>query len=94
VGIDESSSSRNSFNVYPIPFDNSFTIEYNVENPCNVEIMLFNMNGQYIATLENSMKQAGVQKAEIDMRDLVSGVYYVRAITGKTAVTRKIIKTN
>jgi len=94
VGIDESSLSRNSFDVYPNPFDNSFTIVYNIENPCNVEIMLFNMNGQYIATLENNMKKEGVQKAEIDMRDLVSGVYYVRAITGKTAVTRKIIKTN
>ena len=68
---------------YPNPFNPSTTIKYSVgaihESPVqNVNLSIYNILGQKLATLVNKKQPAGIYEVEWDASDFSSGVYLYR----------------
>ena len=83
---------------FPNPFNSSTTIPFTLPASTDVELAVFNLTGQQVATLVNGNRKAGAYTVHWDGRDddgreLASGVYLYRLQTGEgTPVkTRKLV---
>lgn len=81
---------------YPNPFQDQTMLEYTVPESMDVELTVYNMLGQRVATLERGTKTAGTHHLNWDGRagghTLASGVYFVRLSgEGTTDVQRVTI---
>ena len=63
---------------YPNPFNPSTTIEYFLPKSSQVDLSIYNVLGQKIATLLNTRQSAGTQRIEFNASDLSSGVYFYK----------------
>lgn len=68
---------------YPNPFNPSTRIEYQIPVNAKVEIELYNITGEKVATLINNELEAGYYNVDIDAKSLklASGVYFYRFIS-------------
>lgn len=82
---------------YPNPFNSQTTIRFALPSPASVELAIFNLAGQQVATLVSGKRQAGTYTIQWDSRDdngskLASGVYLYRLQAGQQQVeTRKLV---
>ena len=81
---------------YPNPFRTESTIRYDLLQPTNVEIAIFNALGQRVTTLVDEPQLAGTHTVvwrKTNAADLAtaSGVYYVRMRAGAYTETRKLL---
>jgi uncharacterized membrane protein len=76
---------------YPNPFNPSTTIPYAIAKPGQIDISIYNITGQKVATLESGFKTAGDHEAAWDATGFASGVYLVRLSQGKQHAYRKIL---
>jgi hypothetical protein len=63
------------FQNYPNPFNPTTTISYQLPVEGRVVLVVYNLLGQKIVTLDEGEKRAGFHRAEFDGRSLASGVY-------------------
>ena len=63
---------------YPNPFNPSTTIEYSLAKAAKVDLSIYNVLGQKVATLVNSRQSAGIQQVVFDASKLSTGVYFYR----------------
>ncbi len=79
------------FSVYPNPYDQSASIEYNLKNNSKVSVEVYNMMGSIVHSFAaGEVQSAG--KHTYNFSGNASGVYYVKVTAdGKTAV-QKIVK--
>jgi len=82
----------NNVNAHPNPFSTSTTIEYELAQPKNVSITIFNHLGQQIERIDQENNQSGMQQYIWDASEITSGVYFVQVRIGKEMTTRKIVK--
>ncbi len=73
--------------VYPNPTTDLLMLEVEEFSPKKINYMLFNMDGKLIDS--NELKN---QKTEIDMRNLVSAIYFLSITDNNKIKTFKIIK--
>ena len=79
------------FKVYPNPFQNAVTIEYNPKRSSEIKIDVFNIVGEKIKNISKKEQQIP-GKYFFEFPGIPSGIYFVRLIVdGKTSV-QKIIK--
>ncbi len=81
---------------YPNPFNPETTIEYELPAPAAVELTVFNMMGQRVATLVHGYQAAGTYRAVWngqceDGRPAISGVYLYRLKAGGFEEKRKML---
>ena len=82
---------------YPNPFNSSTVIRFALPQAENVELAVYNLAGQKVATLVEGVREAGVYTVRWDGRDesgreLASGVYLYRLRAGQGQVeTRKLL---
>ncbi|MCP9291270.1 zinc-dependent metalloprotease [Gracilimonas sediminicola] len=76
---------------YPNPFNPSTAIRFNVSEPGNVKLTVYNMQGQKVATLLNQKKNRGEHEVIFNADRLSSGVYIYRLQTGSQLLTRKMV---
>ena len=77
---------------FPNPFNNQTNIEYAIENISEVEITVYNSNGQLIQNLVNEKQGKGQYSIQYKADNLNSGVYYYRLkINGITKETKKML---
>jgi hypothetical protein len=81
---------------YPNPFNPSTTIYYTLVSTTNVDLAVYNMLGQKVKTLVNTMQQAGDQSAVWDGTDdggspVASGIYMYKLTTTDYTASRKMI---
>jgi hypothetical protein len=76
---------------YPNPFNPSTTISFSIPNPGNVEILVYNLLGQKVATLLNERMEIGTHQITFDGASLSSGVYFYSIKSGDFFKTRKMI---
>ncbi|MCA9784296.1 MAG: T9SS type A sorting domain-containing protein [Candidatus Delongbacteria bacterium] len=77
--------------AYPNPFNPSTVIEFSLVRPAVVELTVFNMMGQAVATLASGMHQAGNHTTSFDAAGLSSGVYFYTLKANGMSETRKVL---
>ncbi len=81
---------------YPNPFNPETEISYQLPEKANVELTVFNLQGQKIKTLFAGQQEAGNYRAKWDALDetgnrVASGVYLCQLRAGKFVATRKML---
>jgi hypothetical protein len=75
---------------YPNPFNPTTNIEYSVPRATDVQLTVFNMLGQSVATLVSEKKSAGIYTVSFDASSLSSGIYIYVLKSGNFTETRKL----
>jgi hypothetical protein len=76
---------------YPNPFNPVTMITYQLPMINDVDLSIYNILGQKVATLVNERQQAGRYRVEWDASGFASGVYYYRLEAGEFVDIRKMI---
>jgi hypothetical protein len=78
VPTDDLPESYSMKNNYPNPFNPSTEIKYSLPEAANVNLKVYNVMGQEVATLINNNMSAGFHSITFDANTLPSGVYIAR----------------
>ncbi len=81
---------------HPNPFNPGTTIEYSLDQPAHVELIIYNALGEKVRTLVSEWQSSGNRSVTWDGRshrgmDVASGVYLYRLTAGGRSLTRKLI---
>jgi hypothetical protein len=76
---------------YPNPFNSATRISYSVAITGHVQLAIYDLLGQRVGTIVNSILAPGTHSAIWDSKDLPSGIYFCRMESGKFHQTRKLI---
>jgi hypothetical protein len=76
---------------YPNPFNPTTTIRFEIPKQSNVELKVYNILGQMVATLVNGEMKAGRHEATFDANRLSSGVYFYKLVAGSFVETKKML---
>ena len=66
---------------YPNPFNPSTTITYHVPKLSNIELSIYNLLGQKVATLVSEKQHAGQYQVQWDATGFAGGIYFYRLVT-------------
>jgi hypothetical protein len=92
--VDEQVNPVNKFNLlqnYPNPFNPTTRISYVIPRTTNVNLKVYNITGNEVATLVNEVKGPGIYNVEFNGKNLSSGVYFYKLTAGKYSAVRKMI---
>jgi photosystem II stability/assembly factor-like uncharacterized protein len=79
--------------IYPNPFHNFTTLEYEIEYSANVNLSIYNHLGQRVAVLVDGEQAAGKQILRWNAEGMPSGIYYYRLTTDDCQLTTgKLVK--
>ena len=94
LGINIINKTQNNIitNCYPNPFSYQTTIKYNLEKYENVNIVIYNSEGEIIKTLINKNQEPGEYSINFANINLPAGIYFYQLSVVKNTITRKIIK--
>ncbi|UCG51686.1 MAG: T9SS type A sorting domain-containing protein [Candidatus Latescibacterota bacterium] len=92
AGVSETILHRN----YPNPFNPTTTISFSLSHPADVTLVIYNIVGQKIATLEQGRFGTGVHYTDWDGtsdlgESVASGVYFCRLRVGEILETRRMV---
>jgi hypothetical protein len=76
---------------FPNPFNPSTRISFALPKTIIVELKIFNLLGQEVATLLNEEKAAGTYEVNFDASNLSSGIYLYKIQAGHFVETKKMI---
>jgi len=76
---------------YPNPFNPITMINYQLPKTSDVELSIYNLLGQKVATLVNERQRTGYHQVEWDASRFSSGIYYYRIETGEFQDVKKMI---
>lgn len=77
--------------AYPNPFNPSTNIMFNLKNPENIELAVFDITGREVAKLVEGWQQAGVHEINFDASRLPSGIYFARLRAGRFQGMQKLL---
>jgi hypothetical protein len=81
------------FDAFPNPFNPSTNIQYDVPEPADVKLRVFDMLGREVALLVSGQRSAGRYTVQFDASGLPSGIYIYRIEAGKFVQTKKLVLT-
>lgn len=76
---------------YPNPFNMTTTIAFQLPEPTAIQLDLYNILGQRVATIEQGLFEAGRHTVVLNGSDLSSGVYVYRLRAGNFTQSRKLL---
>ncbi|MBD3170048.1 MAG: T9SS type A sorting domain-containing protein [candidate division Zixibacteria bacterium] len=76
---------------YPNPFNASTTIIYNLPVNSDVQLEVYNLLGQKVATLVDGYQEAGYNAVRWDASSYTSGVYFYKLTVGNDTDTRRMV---
>ncbi len=76
---------------FPNPFNPSTKINFGLKKSTNVEINVYNILGNKVATLVNEFKPAGNHSVLFNAKNLSSGIYFYKIVTNEFVQTRKML---
>jgi hypothetical protein len=80
------------FDISPNPFDNFLTVNYDLNQTEQIEIMMYNTLGQAIKTIVNQTVEAGNYQVHVPTDDLAQGTYLITLRTKSGVQTKKVMK--
>lgn len=88
VGVKEENIKFNVSNAYPNPFNATTTINYTIPEGTNIELVVYDINGRKVKTLDCGWKDGGSYRSNWDGtdkngRNVGNGVYFYRIHSGK-----------
>jgi len=94
TGIDDNELwvNTNGFDFYPNPASTLVNIEYQLLSPGSVTISLLDLSGKLLKNLDQGRQNTGSYKANLDLTDLPSGLYYLRIQANNRVSVKKLIK--
>lgn len=87
----ESPTSYKLYNNYPNPFNPKTSIKYSLGQASQVNISIYNITGQLVATLVNGFEDAGIHELIFDGGNYASGVYFYKLETTNFIETKKMV---
>ncbi len=80
---------------YPNPFNPTTTIEYSLPFDSNVKLTVFNITGEVVTELVNTVQSTGYHKAQFNMNsgNLASGIYFYNLEATSVDGTQSFTKT-
>jgi hypothetical protein len=91
VGILENKP-ENAFTIFPNPAKNKITVQYILPAETNVNIALFNADGQQVSIPVVFLSQtAGNHNTDLYLSNLQTGIYYCRIETGFSIWAKKVM---
>jgi hypothetical protein len=94
VSVEDGSTLVNDYYLdqnYPNPFNPSTRINFGLKKAGNVEITVYNILGNKVATLFNGFKSAGSHSVLFNASEFSSGVYFYKIISENFVQTRKML---
>ena len=94
TGIEEENDEKveiGRMKVYSNPFTGITRIRYSVPEDVDVNIAIYNLLGQKVATLVNGNRKAGYYTVTWDGSKLSAGIYFIKLKAGSFKQTEKII---
>lgn len=92
TGINKIKKPNFKLSAFPNPFYNKTTISYTLRKSSSIFIKVFDIYGKEVKTLGKEIKNAGINKTELNARDLQAGVYfYSLFINEKLSDTKKMV---
>lgn len=79
------------FQNYPNPFNPTTEIKYSLSKSGHTKLYVYDALGRFIISLVNSYQNAGSYHIEFNAKELPSGVYFYRLISGKYLETKKML---
>jgi parallel beta-helix repeat protein len=76
---------------YPNPFNPKTIINYQLPMASDVELSIYNLLGQKVATLFNGRQMAGSHQVQWDASGFASGIYYYRIQAGEFQDVKKMV---
>lgn len=76
---------------YPNPFNPSTKISYSIPTEGNVELKIYDILGNEVATLVNEVKAPGYYSADFNASSLASGVYVYTIRANNFVQTKKML---
>jgi hypothetical protein len=76
---------------YPNPFNPTTTIDFSIENTDMVNLSVYSLSGQKVATLVNGMVESGSHSVTFDASNISSGVYFYTLNADGVSATSKMI---
>ncbi len=76
---------------YPNPFNPTTTIRYQIPTANRVQLKLYDLLGQEVATLFDDVQEPGGYRIVFDAKGLASGVYLYRLQAGSYVDTKKFL---
>lgn len=77
---------------YPNPFHSSTQIDYDLHEPCKVNLVLYTINGQKVKELVNSYQPAGKYSIKLNLPDMPPGVYFYELQTDEFSSYKRMVK--
>jgi len=91
VGKDNVAVSFELKQNYPNPFNPTTVISYQLPAVSEVNLSIYNLTGQRVATLVSEKQNTSLHQVEWDGSGFASGVYYYRLQTGKFQEIKKMV---
>lgn len=78
-------------NIYPNPFLQTTIIRYQIANKGKVSLKIYDLSGRLIKTIINEEMSTGFYNVNLEMKGLISGIYFVRLESGDFVSVKKAI---
>jgi|GEM_PF-4209615 len=76
---------------YPNPFNATTNIQFDIADPTNVTVQIFNMQGQVVATIADGWHASGHYNIGYNAASLSSGTYFIRMHAGDYRQMHKML---
>lgn len=86
LSVNEEELPENDLVIYPNPFNETMTIEYELENRTG-KLRVISMVGQVVHT-----QAVNSYRTTLDLSELSNGIYFVQVMDGSKIVTKKVLK--
>jgi len=79
---------------YPNPFAQSTTVRYQLDQPEQIRIDVYDISGKLLGNLVNGVQEAGLQEVNWNAGHLPAGTYFAKAVNsrGEVVQVQKMIK--
>ncbi len=93
LGLEDGNFQGSGINAetYPNPFNAKTTIEYELLEPSDVLLDIYNVSGRKIVSLINESQAAGIQTVEWFAGNLPSGLYFAKLTIGDETKALRVI---